>query len=174
MSALRDANRGHWTGSVAMARNYREMFCWRVAVKVLFLVALAVHPGMFASSAYSAELIWVGDFETGDFSQYRDKLYGGSKYATKKLVTSPVRAGKYAAELTTLDVERNGNPRAELLSKLPGYGGSIRFEWDGPEYWIGFSFLFKEWESSAYTFFQIHAPNEPKGDPCDFAGNTFS
>lgn len=143
-------------------------------VSAMLLILVVMHQGLSASAAHSAELIWVGDFETGDFSQYRDKLYGGRKYATKRLVTSPVRAGKHAVELTVLDVERDGNPRAELVSRLPGYGGSIRFQWDGPEYWIGFSFLFKEWESSAYTFFQLHAPNEAKGEACDYAGNTFS
>src|SRR5690606_16865375 len=45
---------------------------------------------------------------------------------------------------------------------------------DGPEYWIGFSFLFKEWDANAYTFFQVHAPNEKKGSSCDMAGNAFS
>jgi len=153
---------------------YRTTSASRVAGVLLALFLVGPQSTVRASVAYSAELIWVGDFETGDFSQYRDKLYGGSDYATKKLVTSPVRAGKYATELTILDAERDGNPRAELLSALADGSGSIHFLWDGPEYWIGFSFLFKEWESSAYTFFQLHAPNEPKGDPCDFAGNTFS
>lgn len=147
----------------------------RSAVSALLaLVFVTAQLTLLTSPSHSAELIWVGDFETGDFSQYREKLYGGSAYATKKLVTSPVRAGKFATELTILDAERDGNPRAELISALPGNGGSIHFKWDGPEYWIGFSFLFKEWESSAYTFFQLHAPNEPKGTSCDFAGNTFS
>lgn len=145
--------------------------------KLFALMALAVivlQSVTMAATAHAAELVWVGDFETGDFSQYKDKLYGGSAYATKKLVTWPVRAGKYATELTILDVQNDNTHRAELVSAVAGSGGSVSFEWDGPEYWIGFSFLFKEWESSAYTFFQLHAPNEPKGDACDFAGNTFS
>jgi Polysaccharide lyase len=138
------------------------------------LIAIILQPVGSAETSSAAELIWTGDFETGDFSQYRDKLYGGDTYATKRLVKFPVRAGKYATELTILDVQRDGTHRAELVSRLQGGGDSIAFEWDGPEYWIGFSFLFKEWESNAYTFFQIHAPNEPKGDPCDYAGNAFS
>jgi len=124
-----------------------------------------------AGTALAAELVWVGDFEAGDFSQVSWNLKGEGFRSSKRIVTSPVRSGKYAAELVILAV---GNPgginRAELVTHLPGYK---RFEWDGPEYWIGFSFLFKEWNASAYTFFQIHAPNEPSGE-CDWAGNTFS
>src|SRR5690606_17620897 len=111
--------------------------------------------------------------ETGDFSQYTSKMSHEGKRTKRKIVTSPVRSGSYATELVVLGKSDNGgSERAELLSNRDG--GKIRFKWDGPEYWIGFSFMFTEWEANAYTFFQVHAPNEDKGDSCDMAGNTFS
>jgi hypothetical protein len=143
---------------------------------VLILPFLVVVFGLHVQvdPATAAELVWTGDFETGDFSQYKDHLYEGGVRAVKKLVKSPVRAGSYATELTILDIEaKHAKSRAELLTQMPA-GGRMKFLWDGPEYWIGFSFLFKEPTASTSTFFQIHAPNEPKGDPCDFAGNTFT
>lgn len=135
-------------------------------------MAFALAISTVGTPAYTAELLWTGDFETGDFSQYKSHLYGEGKHSTKKIVKSPVRAGKYATELTILETERGGSTRSELISRHND--SKIHFEWDGPEYWVGFSFMFKEWDSSAYTFFQIHAPNETKGDKCDYAGNTFS
>jgi hypothetical protein len=143
----------------------RESVRWVVA-----MVGLAS-----ATFAGTAELIWTGDFETGDLSQYKAHFYEEGIRATRKLVRSPVRAGDYAVELTILDVESNrSRSRAELISQMPDRKGRLRFAWDGPEYWIGFSFLFKEATASTSTYFQVHAPNEPKGDPCDFSGNTFT
>src|SRR5690606_24279070 len=146
----------------------RAASCW----PLLVFAALGLVTSTFANSA---ELIWTGDFETGDFSQYNSKLSREGKRTTRKIVSSPVRGGSYATELVVLGKSDNGSSeRAELLTRLKGDGGKIRFKWDGPEYWIGISLLFKEWDANAYTFFQIHAPNETKGDPCDMAGNAFS
>jgi hypothetical protein len=128
----------------------------------------------WSESSVAASLIWTGDFETGDFSQYKLKMSGEGSLTKKNLVTKHVRAGKYATELTIHDVSSNGKTeRAELRSQL-SKGGRVDFKWDGPEYWVGFSFLFREPVASTSTFFQIHAPNEPKGSSCDFAGNTFT
>lgn len=107
-----------------------------------------------ATSVHAAELIWTGDFETGNFSQYKNHLYGLGVRSKKKIVTSPIRAGKYATELTILDVDSDSSTeRAELISKLDK-GGKIVFRWDGPEYWIGFSFLFKEKVASTAVLFR--------------------
>lgn len=147
----------------------------RRAAPLRSLLVLAILGVSLGTSAESAELIWTGDFETGDFSQYKSKMSREGKRTKRKIVSSPVRDGKYASELVVLGKSDNGgSERAELLSQLKNDGGKIRFKWDGPEYWIGFSFLFKEWDANAYTFFQVHAPNEAKGDPCDMAGNAFS
>jgi hypothetical protein len=138
-----------------------------------FAVVTATVAILIPGAAHSAELTWEGDFETGDFSQYKDHLYGEGERSRKKIVTSPTRNGKYATQLEILDVESTSTNRAELVTLL-GSGGKAKFAWDGPEYWVGFSFLFQEAPAISFTFYQIHAPNEPKGDPCDFAGNTFS
>jgi hypothetical protein len=146
---------------------------FRSAALALGIFGLLVLAGPKSSDA--ASLIWTGDFETGDFSQYKKKLSGEGRLTKKSLVTTHVRSGKYASELSILDVSSNGNTeRAELLTQRAGGGGRVNFKWDGPEYWVGFSFLFREPVASTSTFFQIHAPNEPKNSSCDFAGNTFT
>ena len=147
-------------------------------MQAMFVVAsVALAAGM--RPAHSAKLLWSGDFETGDFAQYKSHLYGEGTYSTKKIVTAPVRGGKYATELTILGNQHTTKERAELMSKVCSDGSNdcsgkiIRFYWDGPEYWLGFSYFFKDWNGDAWTFFQIHANNEPKGE-CDWAGNAFA
>ena len=108
----------------------------------------------------AATLDWVGNFETGDTSQYKDHLYDPGTYSRKTLVTSPVRAGKYAVLLEILGKERPVKERAELITTGSPTGGVMQFQWNGPEYWVGFSFRLKDWNSTAWTFFQIHAPDE--------------
>ena len=137
----------------------------------LALLAVAVPCLLWTSTGYAANLVWTGDFETGDLSQYKDK---SSDQSTRRIVTSPVRRGRYSTELIIPDFSSSSTLRAELVTKLSNGGGNFKFRWDGPEYWIGFSFLFKEWAAQAHTFYQIHAPNEPSGDDCDYAGNAFS
>jgi hypothetical protein len=147
---------------------------WNFRSAALALVPVAFFALAWSENSVAASLIWTGDFETGDFSQYKQKMSGEGRLTKKSLVTSHVRAGKFASELTIHDVSSNGKTeRAELLSNQ-SKGGRVDFAWDGPEYWVGFSFLFREPVASTSTFFQIHAPNEPKGSGCDFAGNTFT
>lgn len=139
----------------------------------MFAILAAAVFGFAPAAGFSAELLWTGDFESGDFSQFKDHLYGEGDRSRKEIVTSPVRGGRYATQLEILDDSGGSTNRAELMT-LTSSGGRVKFTWDGPEYWVGFSFYFKEEVAHAYTFFQLHAPNEPKGDPCDYAGNTFS
>ena len=145
---------------------------FKSAARALFALTLSTVVG--TSTANAAKLIWVGDFETGDFSQYADKLEAEGTESAKRIVTSPVRNGKYATELTIHNVPSNDTYRAELKTQLEGNGGRIKFLWDGPEYWLGFSFLINEPMVHNHTYFQIHAPNEAPGSECDYAGNTFS
>jgi hypothetical protein len=146
-----------------------------VSIVAICALIAGIPADVYAESGGAAKLLWTGDFESGDFSQFKDHLYESGRRTTKRIVKSPTRAGKFATELTILDVDANHDKsRAELMTVMPDGGGRMQFEWDGPEYWVGFSFLFKEPIASTSTFFQIHAPNEPKGDPCDFAGNTFT
>lgn len=140
--------------------------------------------------AGAAALAWVGDFSTGDLSQFKTHYEAGG-YC--EVVTSPVRDGRYAARSVTPTPSVGVNTRrAELITKLgkdsvfPNAGGKMTFAWDGPEYWLGFSVYFKQWAAGANTFVQLHSPNPPanwyepppdcvecRGD-CGFDGNAFS
>jgi hypothetical protein len=87
-----------------------------------------------AASAYAqTTLLKVADFETGDLAQL-----GTQKAQTDSLtlVTSPVRAGKYAARtlLRASDPEVNGGQRAEFSDGRKGT--KIEME---KEYWYGLS-----------------------------------
>lgn len=73
---------------------------------------------LLAAFAY-AESLFRGDFETGDLSQWP----GGAKLTDAKVVTDPVRAGKYALRIDgSNSAERKGNDRIELQHqpKKPG------------------------------------------------------
>ncbi len=124
-----------------------------------------------SSGGAGGKLIWSGDFETGDLSQYVTKLYQWGHVEPTNAVT---RSGKYAALMWTEAQPTSGNTpyRAELRSEPRG-----KFGWDdGIEYWIGFSFRLDKWDPKvpANTFFQIHAPNEASGSNCDFDGNAIT
>ena len=135
-----------------------------------FCIALGLS---LSSAALPADLIWTGDFETGDFSQYVNHLYGENEYSTRAIVSSPTRAGQYATELTVLGLERpSGRERAEIMTNMPNNRGVMKFQWDGPEYWVGFSMYFKEWDAAGWTFFQIHAPDgNYLTESCTMGGN---
>lgn len=127
-----------------------------------------------APIASGAELVWRGDAETGDFSQFRDHLYGEGDYTTKAVVTGPTRAGNHAVQLTVLGNERpGGRERAELYTDMPNGGGALTFDWDGDEYWVGFSVRFDEGDPGGWTLFQIHSPSGSSGSECFMGGNAF-
>ncbi len=144
---------------------------FRAAKLAALTTAVSLSFAAWTTPAAAANLEWVGDFETSDFSQYRFKLYGEGEYTTKRIVHAPVRAGNSAGKLTVLGNQNvvNGKERAELVSSPKQL-----FYWDGPEYWLGFSLMPDNWEAQAHTFVQIHAPNEGRDNPCDYAGNTFT
>ena len=148
---------------------------------------LVIVASLAAMSASAATLDWVGDFEEGsasiagsstsDFSKH---IYDEGKAATvdvqsasgMSICTAP-RAGKYAGRARILSGGSNLRVRAELIAHQPG---KYNFAWDGPEYWLGYSFCLAQWPkgSDVHSFLQVHAPNEIKGATCDFAGNALS
>ena len=85
--------------------------------------------------APAGELLWNGDFETGDFSQYMeaDTRQEGSAEAPA-LVTDVVRQGKYAVKFV-LNGSAGDVSRGELLPDQDIVG---LFE-EGEEYWFGHS-----------------------------------
>jgi Polysaccharide lyase len=73
---------------------------------------------LFSAATASAEVLWRGDFETGDTSQWT-----GAPKDGVKIVTDPVRAGKYALRIEGTNAARKGKfDRIELQHqpKPPG------------------------------------------------------
>jgi polysaccharide lyase-like protein len=100
-------------------------------MRSLALVALLLS---LAASA-SANVLWRGDYETGDFSQWT----GVDGLAARlTLVQSPARQGSYAlrAELHQGDVASSGT-RNELKLATPGF-----YEVEGNDKWYAWSTLF--------------------------------
>jgi hypothetical protein len=63
----------------------------------------------------------------------------------------------------------DGRYRSEVSVKT-GNKSNQDYAWDDPDMnWVGLSIYPRKFDNPAYTFFQIHAPNE-KGN-CDYAGN---
>jgi hypothetical protein len=65
-----------------------------------FLLAML----LLSATELSAEVIWRGDFETGTTEQWK----GVPKSANIKVVTEPVRAGKYAMKIDGSNAARRG------------------------------------------------------------------
>jgi hypothetical protein len=140
---------------------------------------------LFGASAHAATLEWVGDFEEGaasiagaKTSDFDKRLYDEGKAADMSVqgaggmsLCAAPRAGKYSGRARILAGGKNLRVRTELLSN-PRYN----FMWDGPEYWVGYSFCLAQWPagSDVHTFLQIHAPNEDVQKVCDFAGNALT
>jgi hypothetical protein len=105
-------------------------------MKFLFLAAALITATIAARA--ETTLLKVADFETGDLSQLGTQKAQGDSLS---IVTSPVRAGKYAAKtlLRATDPEVNGGQRAEFSDgrKLT----PIAMEKD---YWYGLSIFVPE------------------------------
>jgi hypothetical protein len=139
------------------------------------------------NSAYAAQLIWSGDFEEGAASidgsktaDFSKKLYSEGTDAAADVqsnggmgICGSPREGTYSGRTRILDHGSGVQVRAELKAHNPGV---IQFNWDGPEYWIGYSMCLAQWPSGSdvHTFLQVHAPNESSGSSCDFAGNALT
>jgi hypothetical protein len=92
----------------------------RAAVAVL-LVSVATLP---------AEVLWRGDFETGDTSQWK-----GAPKDGVKVVTDPVRAGKYALRIDGTNAAKKGNRDRIELQHQPKPPGTA----EGTERYFGWS-----------------------------------
>jgi hypothetical protein len=79
----------------------------KARARICFLSGILV----LSAAPLSAEVIWRGDFETGDTSQWK----GAPKSDAVKVVTSPVREGKYALRIDgTNAARRKDNDRIEF------------------------------------------------------------
>ena len=86
---------------------------------------------LLSAAPLSAEVLWRGDFETGDLSQWR----GVPKSDAVKVVTDPVRAGKYALQIDgTNAARRKDRDRIEFQHQPKPPGTS-----EGTERYFGWS-----------------------------------
>ncbi|HEV2339243.1 MAG TPA: polysaccharide lyase, partial [Patescibacteria group bacterium] len=89
----------------------------------------------------SASVLWNGDFETGNLSQWANIHQGGSwGNSTIQIVTSPVRQGKFAAKFTVIpNGQTNGRAQLDITQQMTGgYPG-------------------QDW----YYYFSIYIPSNP-------------
>src|SRR5438067_4636403 len=78
----------------------------------------------------SAEVLWRGDFETGDTSQWK-----GAPKEGVKVVTEPVRAGKYALRIDGTNAGRKGTHDRIEFQHQPKPPGTA----EGTERYFGWS-----------------------------------
>ena len=108
-----------------------------------------------ASPGQGTPLILTGDLESGDFKQFHGREAADHEL---KIVTDPVRAGKYAARVEVNSHEYDvggGRFRAEVTHN--GAGGANQEK----ERWFGFSvYLPDDWKAVSFPgsdiLFQIH------------------
>jgi hypothetical protein len=95
-------------------------------------LSLAVLVTSFALSAtVDAQVIWRADFETGDTSQWRNS----PKSDAFKVVTSPVREGKYALRIDGSNAAKRGELDRIEFQHNPPNGGTA----EGVERFFGWS-----------------------------------
>lgn len=99
------------------------------------LVSVAVVVGAMlliaAPSRSTAEVIWRGDFETGDTSQWRST----PKFEGIKVVGEPVREGKYALRIDGTDAAKRGTLDRVEFQHQPAPPGTA----EGTERYFGWS-----------------------------------
>jgi hypothetical protein len=86
---------------------------------------------LVSAAAVSAEVLWRGDFETGDTSQWK----GTPKSDGVKVVTDPVRAGKYALWIDGTNAAKKGNHDRIEFQHQPKPPGTA----EGTERYFGWS-----------------------------------
>jgi hypothetical protein len=97
-------------------------------VSLGFLLAV-----LLSTAPVSAEVLWRGDFETGTTEQWR----GAPKTEAVKVVTDPVREGKYALRIDGTNAARRGErDRIEFQHQPKSPGTS-----EGTERYFGWSVL---------------------------------
>jgi hypothetical protein len=105
----------------------------------MLLVALLLPP-----APVSAEVIWRGDFETGTTEQWP----GAPKSDSVKVVTDPVREGKYALRIDGTNAARRGKLDRIEFQHQPKPPGTA----EGTERYFGWSvFLPKKFTDAPHT-----------------------
>src|SRR4051812_22472405 len=99
----------------------------QIRLGVLLVTALLL------ATPVSAEVIWRGDFETGTTEQWR----GATTSDSVRVVTDPVRAGKYALRIDGTNAARRGDRDRIELQHQPEPPGTA----EGTERYFGWSVL---------------------------------
>jgi Polysaccharide lyase len=113
--------------------------------------ALLTATVLFSARPIAAEIIWRGDFETGTKEQWRGTA---TKNDQVKVVTDPVRAGKYALRIEGSNAARRGDRDRIELQHQPKPPGTA----EGTERYFGWSvFLPKKLteEPHALGYFEV-------------------
>jgi Polysaccharide lyase len=98
---------------------------WRVTLSLLLTILL------MSATVVSAEVIWRGDFETGDTAQWK----GAPKSDSIKVVQEPVREGKYALRIDGSNAARKGKLDRIEFQHQPKPPGTA----EGTERYFGWS-----------------------------------
>jgi len=104
----------------------------------------------------------IGDWETGDFSQWNGGLSAKDPAAQIKIVTDPVRASKYATRFIVRPGDKVKKPNGEVTSGERAEVGLWNYKREqlNDEYYYGWSTLFPtDWTAPARwgIFMQWHA-----------------
>ncbi len=151
------------------ARHDRALHTCRAAFlcRLLMGFILITSPAWGQSSSQACSdgiLIFSRDFESGDLSGFTDNPKRLKKTLKKiRVVTKPVRHGRYAAEFTLYRKDQDDvNYRTDLVTSNAS-GDYLRLH-IGRKYWYGFSTLFpRNWvpDTQSELFAQWHAsPDE--------------
>lgn len=95
-------------------------------IRCLLLVVVSM-----PSAPLSAEVLWRGDFETGTTEQWR----GAPKSDSVKVITDPVREGKYALRIDGTNAARRGERDRIEFQHQPAPPGTA----EGAERYFGWS-----------------------------------
>jgi hypothetical protein len=81
--------------------------------------------------ATDGQIVWLGDFSTGDFSQWAGVHQGGRwGNSQAEIVTTPLRSGKYSAKLSLFgNGGDGGGERVELTASQEQTGGYPGQDW---------------------------------------------
>jgi hypothetical protein len=117
----------------------------RAASRMRIVIAMLLATALLLSALpVSAEIIWRGDFETGTTEQWR----GAPKSDSVKVVTDPVREGKYALRIDGTSAARRGNSDRIEFQHQPKPPGTA----EGTERYFGWSvFLPKKFTDTRHN-----------------------
>jgi len=123
----------------------------RLPLRLPWAALVLTATALFLARPIAAEIIWRGDFETGTTEQWRGTA---TKNDQVKVVTDPVRAGKYALRIEGSNAARRGDRDRIELQHQPQPPGTA----EGTERYFGWSvFLPKKLteEPHALGYFEV-------------------